>query len=1411
MPPRKKSNASSSSASKKTTQNTNSQPAKYGIQHFFGRLSQNPSKNKSTESPQNPKPSSNSRISEQPNGSKIGDGSNSGTIGGSKNGVVQQIKVQKDVKEVGLAASDQNPRNGLELKRGGNEVSKKIRVSKNMGLSSVDDQNPINGSKSGSDNTPPEHLLVDLTNSDDVFEVSPEVAKSMPRKRFKFSPGMLIKQSQDDREEVTWKISPVNERLQAISKLAPDVVKALAEASRLNSCSFQQLSDNDNRHCKEGKVYEEHVMPRTETLGKSTSVSNVTVCNKASNGHATNMNGQHGNAADLNNSDAICSQSPFRTPPSLSYRHDKPNENAANKDSLREWAGLRHHKKALLELLDQVENAISVEGSVLVEHQVQASGVCNKISDERPAKDNFTVNKVAIKAQEEANLQTSDPYFLVLEVNEKRATTSEGAQCSLKVLRVLNERSGEEQCVNLWDDWFYSVIEPGDSIRVVGEFDNQGNCNVNHDNNLLVIHPNLLLSGTRVAGSFSCPRRAVLDERLKCGESSTAALTGTLLHQIFQAGLLMESPTIESLQEFAKIVLQKNIEGLYACGVHEKDMRETLNDAIPRICNWIALFRDSQISGAPAVDFGPNDGPIRMSICDVVDIEEMAWAPKYGLKGVIDASLRVQILSNPRKTNEKIIPLEFKTVPDRTLCTANSIHSSLVREKIDSGLLYYLLTDQTLGANVRRLDLIGLIMRRNELAHSIIKASKVQQLPPMLQSPNMCRNCRHLNACSIYHKVHGGSAESSGLGELFESLTDHLTTTHKVFFKQWDQLIDLEAKELQLPKFERGRSYDLKSENFSSCLSSIVLDASDELHLRTCTKDERFVYRFVHKDNLISNRKDNQDSNLAENDLHSSLRSGDRVILSTESNNLAVASGIITDISRSCVSVSCSKRLRLPRSTISSMSQDLCQEVWRIEKDEFATSFATMRFNLVQLFLFSAQSDRLRKLIVDLEAPRFDSGSILSQDPAISYIWSEKNLNADQRRAIIKILTAKDYALILGMPGTGKTSTMVYAVKALLMRGSSILLTSYTNSAVDNLLIKLKAQEIDFLRIGRSEAVHKEVQGHCLSDMDIHSVDEIKLKLDRVKVVAVTCLGITSPLLANKKFDVCIIDEAGQTSLPVSLGPLMFSSKFVLVGDHYQLPPLVKSAEARENGMSVSLFRRLSEGHPQAISALQSQYRMCAGVMKLSNALIYGEKLRCGSPDVENAKLKLSNKGPMSPWLKEVLDADKPVIFINTDILPALETKDKKTVNNPIEAYLVAEITEVLTNHGVEKEEIGIITPYNSQATLIRHVLNMEAVEVHTIDKYQGRDKDCIILSFVRSSQNPRNCSSTLLDDWHRINVALTRAKKKLIMVGSCKTLSTVPLLKLLIEKVEEQSGIFCITRKDFEPKTELKRCSHIR
>ncbi|GAV87672.1 Cas_Cas4 domain-containing protein/Dna2 domain-containing protein/AAA_11 domain-containing protein/AAA_12 domain-containing protein [Cephalotus follicularis] len=1228
---------------------------------------------------------------------------------------------------------------------------------------------------------------------DDVIHVSPEICKSLSLKpRFNFSPGMIIKQSQDDGgDEVTWKISPVNDKLQAVSK---DIINQLLNDSSSSSANIRQLSLHKN------------------SLALS-----------SANGFACKM------PQDLDFRDTLphinTQHSPFRTPPSLPSCHDKL-ANDVKCNGSPDHLGLRQHKKALLQLLDQVEDVISVDDSVSNDMEAYISKVQGRNGDKISFESHPALKTVEMDPPDKGTATFSKPHFLVLEVSEKRKPVdSSGAQCPYKVLRLLNEQSEEECAVYLSEEWFYSVVAPGDTVSIIGAFDNERKCDVDHENNLLIIHPDILLSGTRVAGSFCCSRRTVLDERLKSSEHSTAALIGTMLHQIFQAGLVKETPTISFLEEFTRMVLQKNIESLYACGANENDIHKTLIDAVPKLFNWIILFKNSEGASAPTVEFGSSDTLNKVKLSEVIDIEEMSWAPKYGLKGMIDASVRVKIQSDRNEVNEKIVPLEFKSgkVSNGQSSMEHRaqviLYTLLMSERymkhIDSGLLYYLQSNQTQGIAVRRSDLIGLIMRRNELANDILKASITQQLPPMLRSRSMCKGCRHLEVCTIYHRAHGGNTESSGLGDLFDSHVHHLTAAHSLFLQHWDQLIDLEAREMQLVNKEIWCSRNSKSDNFTSSLSSVVLDTSDELPHQKSLKDNRFIYRFVHQKFPSDIYKASDGGSLypaspaTPNHLVCTLKSGDYVMLSTESGSLTVASGVLTDISRSHVSVSFSKRLRLPWSNPSSEASDLLQEVWRIDKDEVMTSFSIMRFNLVRVFLQSAQNSHIRKMIVDLEAPRFDSGCIFSQDPAISYVWSEKNLNDDQRRAILKILTAKDYALILGMPGTGKTSTMVHAVKALLMRGSSILLTSYTNSAVDNLLIKLKAQAVDFVRIGRHEAVHEEVRGHCFSAMNVQSVEDIRIRLEQVKVVAVTCLGITSPLLANKKFDVCIMDEAGQTTLPVSLGPLMLASMFVLVGDHYQLPPLVKNKEAQENGMGISLFCRLSEAHPQAISALQSQYRMCQGIMELSNVLIYGDRLRCGSPDIANATLKFSSSKSCSSWLKEVLDPIKQVIFINTDMLPAFEAKDHQSVNNPTEAYIIAEVTEQLVNNGIKCEDIGIITPYNSQANLIGHSVKKTSVEIHTIDKYQGRDKDCILISFVRSSENPRNCNSSLLGDWHRINVAITRAKKKLIMVGSCKTLSKVPLLKLLIKKVEEQSGILSVTKKDINHKLELRRCSN--
>ncbi|XP_065006281.1 DNA replication ATP-dependent helicase/nuclease JHS1-like isoform X1 [Musa acuminata AAA Group] len=1242
------------------------------------------------------------------------------------------------------------------------------------------------------------------------WQISPEVSKSVTNKRVRFSPGTLICQSQDDGgDAVTWKISPVNERLQSISsKQLPRMMRISREAPRPQESTLRPCSLKQDPSCSNSKLEKWLSSSATVASVKSLSFSRE-VLFEESEGY-----GSHESNDDPKNATAVDFKSSFRTPPSMPYGSKEQLIGGVGCNEETEQLGSQVYRKALLDLLDQVEDAITdepVPGDPRRFEGQNATAVKIQLESD-PSKRSFEANPSEIDSN-------SSPYdtFLVLEVSEKhKSADSLCVQTPLKVLRLLNEQSGQERILHLCDEWFYSLIGPGDTISVVGDFDEMGRCIVDHAENLIIVYPDILLSGTRVASSFTCSRRAVLDERLKSSEHFSAALLGTLLHQIFQAGLLKEFPSRQFLEEYAGMVLQKNIENIYACGANEKDIFLKLIEAIPRILNWLTCFKVKEEGKSMSVDFGHSDGMKDVSISEVIDIEEMAWAPRYGLKGMIDASVRVKITSSSNGSHETIMPLEFKTGKGNNgqiameHCAQVILYTLLMSDRymkndINSGLLYYLQTDQTQGVKVQRSDLIGLIMRRNELATEILKALRTQYLPPMLQNLTMCKACRHLNICMVYHKAYGGNSDSSGLGDLFNSLVGHLTIAHCKFLKHWVRLVDLEAQASQANKKAILRPHTRRGDNSTGSVSYTLVNLKSDFSGHESVHNGRHIYHFVRHGQIGQEQNFSSESRM--NNLDCTFRCGDYVVLSTEAGRIAVASGVINDISQSRVSVSFSRRLRLPGIDRSLEMERLIQEVWRIDKDEFASSFAIMRFNLIQLFAQSSQCGHLRKMVVDLETPRFDSEGILSQDPAVSYIRSEKNLNDDQRRSIQKILATKDYTLILGMPGTGKTSTMVHAVKALLIRGASILLTSYTNSAIDTLLIKLKSQGIDFVRVGRREAVHTDVLEHCFTE-DIHTVDEIKAKMEHVRVVGVTCLGINHPLLVNKKFDICIMDEAGQTTLPVSLGPLMLASKFVLVGDHYQLPPLVQSTEARENGMCISLFCRLSEAHPQAISALQCQYRMCAGIMELSNALIYGNRLRCGSSEIADAKLEFSCSKSTILWQQEILNPNRPVIFVSTDNLAATEEQDHKALASYSEAYIISEITKELIRRGIAGDGIGIITPYNSQANIIRQVIGA-SVEVQTIDKYQGRDKDCIMVSFVRSSKNFRSCNSSLLGDWHRINVAITRAKKKLIMVGSCETLSRVPLLKLLIEKVNEQDGIVCISKNDLPCLEELKKSFH--
>ncbi|GAB4842191.1 hypothetical protein Ancab_012149 [Ancistrocladus abbreviatus] len=349
------------------------------------------------------------------------------------------------------------------------------------------------------------------------------------------------------------------------------------------------------------------------------------------------------------------------------------------------------------------------------------------------------------------------------------------------------------------------------------------------------------------------------------------------------AGLLLEVPTEDLLYEYSRIVLNKNVENLYACGVNENEVYVTLAGAIPRIINWIKLFKHSQNSNVPVVDFGLGHGLKQVSdtqpnslgygvVLRLMKLQMLSvclrmhlcawWWRRLQEQHVRSAGSRQQMMSDGEQANEKVMPLEFKT-------------GKSAMEHIAQVILYTLLMSE-------RLDVVGLLIRRNELARDITRASMVQQLPPMLRSPNMCKSCCHLNVCTIYHKAHGRNANSSGLGDIFDSLTSHLTNSHIMFLKQWDPLIDLEAKEVT--KNNLWQSHVSKNEHSKSFLSSVVVDASDQLQMQNPTKDNRFVYHFVRQDApKLDEKIHDRDSQISafspENGLECRLRRGDHVIL----------------------------------------------------------------------------------------------------------------------------------------------------------------------------------------------------------------------------------------------------------------------------------------------------------------------------------------------------------------------------------------------------------------------------------------------------------------------------------------------------------------------------------------------------
>ncbi len=289
------------------------------------------------------------------------------------------------------------------------------------------------------------------------------------------------------------------------------------------------------------------------------------------------------------------------------------------------------------------------------------------------------------------------------------------------------------------------------------------------------------------------------------------------------------------------------------------------------------------------------------------------------------------------------------------------------------------------------------------------------------------------------------------------------------------------------------------------------------------------------------------------------------------------------------------------------------------------------------------------------------------------------------------------------------------------------------------------------------------------------------------EVVCTTNSTAGSELMDGRDFDVLFIDEATQATEPSCLIPIAKAEKTVMAGDHKQLPPTIISQEASEGGLGDTLFERMLESHGDGIKEmLEKQYRMNTDIMNFSSQEFYDGELEADE-SVADHTLDVSGK-PSGKHMESIFDPDNVVLFLDSHGKWSESRRTgSKSIENEKEAAQVKKIVDEAIDLGVSPEDIGVISPYDDQVELLKDMLDTEGLEIKTVDGFQGRQKDVIVVSFVRSNEQG---NIGFLEDLRRLNVSITRARKKLIMVGDSETLKHNETYSRLIDYVDEKGSL---------------------
>lgn len=482
------------------------------------------------------------------------------------------------------------------------------------------------------------------------------------------------------------------------------------------------------------------------------------------------------------------------------------------------------------------------------------------------------------------------------------------------------------------------------------------------------------------------------------------------------------------------------------------------------------------------------------------------------------------------------------------------------------------------------------------------------------------------------------------------------------------------------------------------------------------------------------------------------------------------------------------------------------------------TSYRLMFEALKQVI--SAKNNRLAELRDIFHGTQ--PASTFSFQP-VRFPW----LNCTQEEAVNKVLHAKDVAIVHGPPGTGKTTTLVEAIYETLHRENQVLVCAQSNMAVDWISEKLVDRGVSVLRIGNPSRVNdkmlsftyerrfeshpdytqlwsirkaiRELYGRIRKSSDREQIrtkinslkdraTELEIRINEAlfseaRVIACTLVGSANRILTGQKFGTVFIDEAAQALEAACWIAIRKADRVILAGDHCQLPPTVKDPQALRAGLGYTLMQSIVKNRPETVSLLKVQYRMNDEIMRFSSNWFYGGMLE-SAPEVK---------------YRSILDFDTPIEWVNTEGMDCNEEfvgENYGRINKPEAELSVAQLKAYILKIGKErfleeKIDVGLISPYKAQVQYLRQLIRKDnffkpyrsAITINTVDGFQGQERDVILISLVRANEEGQ---IGFLNDLRRMNVAITRARMRLIILGDVSTLTRHTFYAELYRYIED-------------------------